>query len=174
MSLRKIYLLLASVGFSLFALVLYFENLVHNPQPTIDEEDAYNLDGWKPALTPKGATDWRVLMAVTVSEVPKGDDTDYIPTYTPEIKALNHQRIKLNGYMIPLQTDDEQTHFVLMAYPHSCPFHMPGGPGAYVEVKTDFPVTFTYDTVLIEGYFQVHDSPQNGVLYSLTAGQHIK
>lgn len=128
---------------------------------------------WKPAPAPPGALDWFTLMDVEVSEAEIDNFLQYIPTFTPVIKALDGKKVKLNGYMVPLDANELQSHFILMAYPHACPFHMPGGPGGFVEVKADFPVKFTYEPILIEGHFEVLSDFSNGLFYRINAANAV-
>lgn len=126
---------------------------------------------WRPAPTPPGALNWGTLIDVSVKEKSVGDPFYDIPIYTPELEELDKTTVKLNGYMIPLEPTEMQGHFILMAFPHSCPFDVPGGPGGYVEVVADFPVEYTYDAVLIEGEFQLLTDFTGGVFYRISAAR---
>ncbi len=128
---------------------------------------------WRPAPAPPGAMDWSVLINVEVEEEIVDNYIQYNPTFPLLVKAYDGETVKLNGYMVPLEATEKQSHFILMAYPHACPFHMPGGPGGYVEVKADFPVEFTYDPVLIEGHFKILDDFSNGVFYRISAARQV-
>lgn len=140
------------------------------PAPFLEDEMG---QVWQPAPTPEGALAWQTLTDVGVREEEIDNFIQYVPTFTTALKALDGQKVMLNGYMIPLDTSDLQSHFILMAYPHSCPFHMPGGPGGYVEVFADFPVEFTYDPVLIEGHFTLLDDFSDGLFYRINAARAV-
>jgi len=126
---------------------------------------------WFPAPPPPGAVDWNTLIDIDVNSEVVDGYTQFTPSFPPHIKAMDKTTIKLNGYMVPLEAGKRQGHFVLQAYPHSCPFHMAGGPAAYVEVFADIPIEFTYDPVLIEGHFQVLTDFSDGVFYRITAAR---
>ena len=128
---------------------------------------------WRPAPTPPGALDWSVITDIEVQEEVVDNFIQYVPTFPLLVRALDGETIKLNGYMVPLEATESQSHFILMAYPHACPFHMPGGPGGYVEIQADFPVKFTYDPVLIEGHFQILKDFSNGVFYRISAARQV-
>ena len=128
---------------------------------------------WRPAAAPPGALDWSILTNIDVEEEVVDNFIQYVPTFPLLVRALDGEDVKLNGYMVPLEASENQSHFILMAYPHACPFHMPGGPGGYVEVQADFPVKFTYDPVLIEGNFQILKDFSNGVFYRISAARQV-
>ena len=94
-------------------------------------------DVWQPAPTPPGATSWAALQDLELTERIDGDWIVYDAAFGDGVKALEGETIKINGFMMPLQNTERQTHFVLMAYPPSCPFHLAGGPSAFIEIKAD-------------------------------------
>ena len=69
----------------------------------------------------------------------------YVPKFAAGIAALDQKDVKVQGFMMPLETGDKQTHFVLSATPQTCAFCMPGGPESMVEVKAKTPVKYTFD-----------------------------
>lgn len=147
-------------------------------QSTFLEQDVPGLQDelgqiWRPAPTPPGALDWSIIMNIDVREELIDNFIQYVPSFTPLVQSFDGKTVKLNGYMVPLEPTERQSHFVLMAYPHACPFHMPGGPAAYVEIQADFPVKFTYDPVLIEGQFQILQDYSYGVFYRISAARQI-
>ena len=83
-------------------------------------------DVWKPARDPER----RRIMAVlegTKEKTRKGKD-GYIyskPLFTPKVKSLAGKRIKVAGWMTPLEKGAKQKRFVLLAYPPGCPFPFP-------------------------------------------------
>lgn len=159
-------------------LVIAFSVATSARQSTFWEQQSPELEDdfgqiWRPAPTPPGALDWGAIMNIEVREEIVDNFIQYVPTFTPLAQSFDKKTVKLNGYMVPLEATEEQSHFILMAYPHSCPFHMPGGPAAYVEVLADFPVSFTYDPVLIEGQFQILDDFSNGVFYRISAARQV-
>ncbi|MGH6631231.1 MAG: DUF3299 domain-containing protein, partial [Burkholderiales bacterium] len=78
------------------------------------------------------------------------------------------KEVKVQGFMMPLQMGEKQTHFVLSATPQSCAFCLPGGPEAMVEVKTKAPVKYTFEPVVLTGKLSVLKDDPTGVFYRLT------
>ena len=54
--------------------------------------------------------------------------------------ALNEKTQRIQGFMMPLEPGEKQTHFLLSSVPLTCAFCVPGGPESMVEVKTRTPV----------------------------------
>jgi hypothetical protein len=112
----------------------------------------------------KDVLSWKTLAQV---ELVKQKDR-YVPQFAKSVASLDQKEVKVQGFMMPLQTGDKQTHFVLSAMPQSCAFCMPGGPEAMVEVKTRTPVKYTFEPVVVTGKLAVLKDDPTGVFYRLT------
>ncbi|MEM9623330.1 MAG: hypothetical protein AAF993_16895 [Pseudomonadota bacterium] len=55
------------------------------------------------------------------------EDMRFIATFPDSIKAQAGKTVKLTGFMMPLEPDLKQKHFLLTSNPPSCFFHVPGG-----------------------------------------------
>ena len=100
---------------------------------------------------------------------PEGVDFD------ADVQKLDGQAITLTGYMFPLEASGSQAHFLLSAYPPSCPYCVPGGPTELIEITDSDPITFTYDTITLHGIFHLlqGDALKDGMFYRMThAKQH--
>lgn len=92
----------------------------------------------------------------------------YVPKFATDVAALDNRQVKVQGFMMPLQTGDKQTHFVLSAMPQTCSFCMPGGPEQLVEVKAKQAVRYTFEPVVVTGKLAVLKDDPTGVFYRLT------
>ena len=90
-----------------------------------------------------------------------------MPQFAQSITALDQKEVKVQGFMMPLQVGDKQTHFVLSAMPQTCSFCMPGGPESLVEVKTKRPVKYTFEPVIVTGKLSVLKDDPTGVFYRI-------
>jgi hypothetical protein len=129
---------------------------------------------WKPADTPPGGVSWSLLEST--KEITRKDAKGYIvskPDYPPGVLALNGKTIKVSGYLMPLQNGKLQTHFVLLAYPPDCPFHLNPGPAQFIEVKTAKGVAFDYSVKTIEGVLQLDSQSESGVFFKLQNGRAL-
>lgn len=118
----------------------------------------------------KDVLSWKTLAQV---ELIKQKDR-YVPQFAKSVASLDQKEVKVQGFMMPLQTGDKQTHFVLSAMPQTCAFCMPGGPEAMVEVKTKTPVKYTFEPVIVTGKLAVLKDDPTGVFYRLTDAVQAK
>jgi uncharacterized protein len=119
---------------------------------------------FKPLPDRNDVLSWKALSQV---ELVKQKDR-YVPQFSKDIAALDQKQVKVQGFMMPLEMGDKQTHFVLSAMPQTCAFCMPGGPESMVEVKSKTPVKYTFDAVILTGKLSVLKDDPTGVFYRLT------
>lgn len=122
---------------------------------------------YKPLAERKDVLSWKLLAQV---ELIKLKDR-YVPQFSGGVAALDQKQVKVQGFMLPLQTGAQQTHFVLSAMPQTCSFCMPGGPEQMVEVKTTKPVKYTFEPVVVSGKLSVLKEDPTGIYYRLTEAQ---
>lgn len=126
-------------------------------------------DIWKPAATPRGGVSWSVLEAT--GETTRRDADGYIlsrPVFTPQVRALAGKRIKVAGWMMPLENGTTQKHFVLLAYPPGCPFHFHAMPNQFIEIhaSTAFP-TNESRVFVVSGVLELTGQDESGIFYRL-------
>jgi len=112
---------------------------------------------------PPGTVPWQLLQAAKT--VQKSDKT-FGPLFTPEIRKLDKQSVKIYGFMMPLDQSRLQKRFLIASFPPHCAFCLPGGPESMVEVIADKPVEFTYEPITVAGRMAVLDD--DVVYYRLT------
>ncbi|WP_306087092.1 DUF3299 domain-containing protein [Qipengyuania flava] len=126
-------------------------------------------DVWKPAATPKGGVSWKVLEAT--GEKTRKDAEGYIlskPLFTPKVKALAGKRIKVAGWMMPLENGSKQKHFVLLGYPPGCPFHFHAMPNQFIEIYADTPFPTNESKVfVVSGVLELTGHDESGIFYRL-------
>ena len=111
-----------------------------------------------------GVVSWRTL--AEVMPVKQGDHM--VPEFSKDILALDKQDVKVQGFIIPLDMGDRQKRFLLSAVPPHCPFCMPAGPDAIVEVIAKTPVKYSLEPIVVSGRFALVKDDAGGVLYRLT------
>lgn len=126
-------------------------------------------DIWKPAATPKGGVSWKTLEAT--GETTRKDAEGYIlskPVFTSRVRALEGKRIKVAGWMMPLENAGKQKHFVLLGYPPGCPFHFHAAPTQFIEVYADTPFT-TNETkmITVSGVLELTGEDESGIFYRM-------
>ncbi len=112
----------------------------------------------------KDVVPWKLLAQVEVVKV----KDRYQPQFSSGVAALDAKEVKVQGFMMPLEMGDKQSHFILSATPQSCAFCMPGGPESLVEVKMKKPVAYGMEPVVLSGKLAVLKDDPTGVFYRLT------
>jgi hypothetical protein len=112
----------------------------------------------------KDVVSWKLLAQVELVKV----KDRYQPQFSAGVAALDAKEVKIQGFMMPLEMGDKQSHFILSATPQDCSFCMPGGPESLVEVKTKSPMTYGVAPVVLTGKLAVLKSDPTGVFYRLT------
>jgi hypothetical protein len=125
---------------------------------------------FKPLEERKDIVSWKMLGQV---ELVKMKDR-FVPQFAASVSALDKKEVKVQGFMMPLEMGDKQSHFILSAMPQSCAFCMPGGPEQLVEVKTKTPVKYTFDAIVLSGRLAVLKDDPTGVFYRLTDAVPVK
>ncbi|WP_337661432.1 DUF3299 domain-containing protein [Erythrobacter sp. Alg231-14] len=130
-------------------------------------------DIWQPAATPRGGISWSVLEAT--GETTRTDAEGYIvsrPRFTSQVRELEGRRIKVAGWMMPLDSATTQRRFVLLAYPPGCPFHFHAAPNQFIEViaATPFPTNET-NVFTVSGVLELTGQDESGIFYKLTAAR---
>lgn len=119
---------------------------------------------FKPLQEVDGVVSWKLLSSVTV----KADKSKVIPTFPAGVMALDKRTVKVQGFMMPLEPGDRQTHFLLSSVPTSCSFCVPAGPEGLIEVRSKTPVRYTLEVVTVEGLMAVLNDDPYGMFYRVT------
>ncbi len=112
----------------------------------------------------KDVVSWRLLAQVELVKV----KDRFQPQFSSGVAALDAKEVKLQGFMMPLEMGDKQSHFILAANPQDCAFCMPGGPESLVEVKAKQPIVYGMGPVVLSGRLAVLKDDPSGVFYRLT------
>ena len=148
------------------ALPAQAQNKLGQPEvPPGSDPAAYRLPERKDIVS------WKLLSQVEPIKV--GDRL--LPQYSDAVLALDQKTVKVQGFMLPLETGAKVSHFLLSAIPQSCPFHVHvGGAESLIEVRSTKPMSFTWDGVVLTGKLSVLKSDPEGVLYRLTDAVEAK
>jgi uncharacterized protein len=122
---------------------------------------------FKPMAERDDVVPWRLFAQVELVRL----KDRYVPQYSDNVWAMNHKDVKIQGFMVPLEMGEKQSHFILAAKPQTCMFCMPGGPEQLVEVKTSAPVKYTFEPLVLSGRLAVLKADPTGIFYRLTDAQ---
>jgi len=116
-----------------------------------------------------GIVAWRTLAQVETEQV----GVRIVNKFSREILALDQKEVKLQGFIVPLDIGDRQKRFLLSAVPPECPFCLPAGPDALVEVQAKTPVRYGVEPIVVSGRFAVLQSEEGGLLYRLADAEAL-
>jgi len=125
---------------------------------------------FKPLPERNDVVSWRLLAQV---ELVKMKDR-FQPQFSSAVVALDAKEVKLQGFMMPLEMGDKQSHFILSATPQSCAYCVPGGPESLVEVKAKRPLAYGMEPIVVTGKLAVLKDDPTGVFYRLTDAVQAK
>lgn len=129
----------------------------------------------RPDLRVEGALSWDTLRELDLSfESPFPGQTSYTTSFTTELKELDGTEVKLVGFLYPLEAGEAHQHFLLAAYPPSCPFCLPGGPTELVEIFGVEQVSFTDRPLVLAGRFELLEDDPTGLLYRLHEARQVR
>ena len=115
----------------------------------------------------KGVVSWKLLGQVKTAQVGQR----FVPEFTAEIRKLDQQDVKLQGYMMPIAAGEKHDHFLLTMRPADCPFCLSVGPEYIVEVRAKASIKHTYEPVVLAGRLNVLRDDPYGLYYRLTEAQ---
>jgi uncharacterized protein len=125
---------------------------------------------FKPLQERADVLPWTVLTDVKTKNI-KGS---IVPVFNVQQMALNQHKQRVQGFMMPLDPGEKQTHFLLSSVPLNCGFCTPGGPESMVEVRTKTAVKYSMEPVVVEGNFQVLVNDPFGVYYKIADANPVK
>lgn len=131
-------------------------------EPPVDDFAAYAAAMAVPEL--EGVVSWGDLTDVQV------EYSDYALTarFPEKVRRLHGQKVRLAGFMTPLENSERQRHFVISSQPPHCFFHFMGGPASVAEIIAPEGIRFSYDPVILSGTLEIFESSELGILYRLS------
>ena len=112
----------------------------------------------------KGVVSWKTLAEVTAVR----QNDKFVPNFSPKIAQLDRKEVRLQGFMLPMEAGERHKNFILTSTPPSCPFCLPGGPDAVVEIRAKTPIKYGEDPIVLSGRFSVLKDDPAGLFYRLT------
>jgi hypothetical protein len=112
---------------------------------------------------------WQVLAEVNFkNEQDKAGYTIERPMFSKYLKSFQNKKVKLKGYMIPLEESGGKGKFMLSSLPFNiCYFCGAAGPETVVEVETSANIKFTTKQIVMEGVLHLNDTDPDHHIYIL-------
>jgi uncharacterized protein len=118
----------------------------------------------------QGVVSWKTLAQVE----PVKQGTKMVPQFSKELLALDNQSVRVQGFILPMDMGDQQRHFLISAVPPHCPFCLPAGPEAIVEVFAKEPIPYGFEPIIIYGKLAVLRDDPGGLLYRLSEAEPVQ
>jgi hypothetical protein len=112
---------------------------------------------------------WQVLVEVSFkTEQDKAGYTIERPMFSKYLKTFEGKKVKLKGYIIPLEESGGKGKFMLSSLPFNvCYFCGAAGPETVVEVETNSTPKFTTKQIIMEGLLHLNDTDPDHHIYIL-------
>jgi len=95
----------------------------------------------------------------------------YTAAPPPEVRALAGRRVTVKGYMLPLESAERTTHFLISPYTPVCFFHPPAEPNEVIEVRLSRPIAAGYHLVEVTGAFALSNDGEKGLFFQIGDGR---
>ena len=111
------------------------------------------LSGWELLSSVEIVTGYDDFMGTEIEQ----------PKFSEQLILREGKEVTLEGFIIPLQQENEQDYFVLSRFPYqSCFFCGQAGPETVVEVYSDRSFRYTDERVRVNGKLRLNrDNPLN-------------
>ena len=97
-----------------------------------------------------------------------------IPVFSKNLKRFDGKKIRLKGFIIPVNEVGDQNKFMLSSLPFNiCYFCGAAGPETVVEVESDESIRFNSKAIWVEGILYLNDSDPDHHMYVLKSAQLI-
>lgn len=91
----------------------------------------------------------------------------YVATFGPGVRRIDGQRLRITGYMLPVEASTLSAHFVLTRRSTGCPFCPPNEPTEAIEVFATRPALYTQSPVTVEGTLRLVEHSAAGLFYRM-------
>lgn len=96
------------------------------------------------------------------------------PVFSKNLKSYNGKKIRLKGFVIPVNEVGDQDKFMLSSLPFNvCYFCGAAGPETVIEVESQDGIRFNSKAILVEGYLYLNDTDPDHHMYMLKSAQLV-
>jgi hypothetical protein len=108
---------------------------------------------------------WTLLNETQVIADPKKGE--YRATFSPALLARQAKRLRVVGFILPLEATSQSAHFSLVRRNTGCPFCPPNAPTEAVEVFAKTPIRYTGEELAMEGDLKLVAASDQGLFFRL-------
>lgn len=141
----------------------------------ITEENIHLLDPRNPDNASLPQSDdplWETLASSTVDV--DGQTGRYKIHFPENVQLLNGKKLKISGFMLPLEATETFSHVLLSRQAPTCFFCLPGNPNEIIEVYTEKPIRWSDHLVTVEGTMNITKDEESGMVYVMKNAALIK
>lgn len=92
---------------------------------------------------------------------------EYHAAFEPDLLHLEGTKLKITGFMMPLDPARRMLHFALVRRNSACPFCPPNSPTEAVEVFSNSLVAYTGEEIAVTGRLTLVSNSAQGMFYRL-------
>jgi len=124
----------------------------------------FNAQPWGPKLMQSDDQVWKLFAKCKIKT---DKDLSARITYIPSVKAMDGKNVTISGFMLPLESQDKFSHFLLVKNAPTCAFCPPGGPNEIVEVFSTKPMTWKENLITLSGTLILVNDGKKGVFFQM-------
>jgi uncharacterized protein len=94
-------------------------------------------------------------------------DFTYDISYNAGVKAMSGKEITISGFMLPLETKPQSSHFLLERRAPTCAFCPPGEPNEVMEVFSTRPMAWNENLVTLSGTLILPNDGKKGIFFQM-------
>ncbi|MEO1256753.1 MAG: hypothetical protein AAFY41_17965 [Bacteroidota bacterium] len=111
---------------------------------------------------------WETLADVKYEKSQDEYGEIYVPSFGPEVRKMNGQKVSLKGFIIPFEGMFEPKHIILSSLPIAACFFCGGsGPETVAEAYLAEEIKYTAKPVTVTGILELNDSDYDQLMYIL-------
>ncbi len=107
---------------------------------------------------------WKIFAGCTIK---MEQDFSYKINYTPEVKAMDGKNVTINGFILPLESKNKFSHFLLSKNAPTCAYCPPGKPNEIVEVFSSKPMSWKEELITITGTLILTANSTKGAFFQI-------
>ncbi|MCB9983608.1 MAG: DUF3299 domain-containing protein [Rhodospirillales bacterium] len=128
-------------------------NITPSPEEVVESISDY-------VTVPEGGLDWKLLAQTKSIPYSFADEEGremhgVKPEFPSGLQKLDGREITMQGYMFPLNAEENQSLFLFGPFPVSCPYHYHVGPALVMEARGQDAVKFSYEAVTLTGTLEL-------------------
>ncbi len=108
---------------------------------------------------------WKEMATAKISVDAKAET--YRAKFPDGVKKFQAQDITISGFILPLESTEKFTHFLLTKWTPVCAYHPPGEPTEFMEVTIDKPIAWSEKMIKVQGTLNMVEEQSQGMFFQL-------